>query len=177
MPFARKRLYGGWDLSGLFTARAGSPFSVIVTRASGVVPSRQTQTQRANYVGGIDPYVANPGPGQWLNPAVFAAPATGTYGNSGRNRFIGPGLWQADIGLAKKIRIREQMNLEFRTEAFNLFNRAQFGNLVNNISTSTFGRILVTASDGSTGTGTSRQSQFMLRLNFGDRRVNAKLSA
>ena len=166
LPFARNRWYGGWDMSGIFTARTGRPLTVLVTRASGVVPSGQTQTQRANYVGGQDPYAANRGPDQWLNPAAFAIPASGTYGNSGRNAFRGPGLWQADIGISKRFRISEQFNLDFRSEMFNLFNRAQYGNPVANISTSTFGRILSTANDGATGTGTSRQIQFSLRLNF-----------
>ncbi|MBY0507112.1 MAG: TonB-dependent receptor [Bryobacteraceae bacterium] len=166
VPFARNRWYGGWDLSGIFTSRTGRPFTVLVNRAATVVPSGQTQSQRANYVGGIDPYAANRGPDLWLNPAAFVAPANGTYGNAGRNRFRGPGLWQADMGLAKRFRIREGMHLDFRAEAFNLFNRAQFGEPVANISVPTFGRILSTANDGSTGTGTSRQMQFMLRLNF-----------
>jgi hypothetical protein len=165
LPWARNKIYGGWDLSGIFTARTGTPLTVLVNRAAANVPSGQTQTQRANYVGG-DVYLPNPGPDGWLNPAAFAAPANGTYGNAGRNVFRGPGLWQTDLGLSKKFRVTERLNLDFRAEAFNLFNRAQYGNPVNNISNSTFGRITGTANDGATGTGTSRQLQFMLRMNF-----------
>jgi hypothetical protein len=165
LPFARNRWFGGWDMSGLFTARTGRPFSVTVNRASSATPSGQTQNQRADYVGG-SAYAANRGPDLWLNPAAFAVPAAGTFGNSGRNRFRGPGLWQADAGLSKRFPITESVHLEFRTEAFNIFNRAQFGEPVANISVGTFGRILQTANDGATGTGTSRQLQFMLRLNF-----------
>lgn len=165
LPFARTRWYGGWDFSGIFTARTGNPFSVTISRTAATVPSGQTQNQRADYLGG-DAYVANKGPALWLNPAAFALPANNTYGNSGRNRFRGPGLWQADMGVAKKFRIKESVNLDFRTEMFNVFNRAQYGNPVNARNNSTFGVILVTANDGATGTGTSRQLQFMLRLNF-----------
>ena len=165
LPFARAHWYGGWDASGLVTARTGSPFSVTIARIAATVPSGQTQTQRADYVGG-DVYAANKGPGLWLNPAAFALPANGVYGNSGRNRFRGPGLWQADLGLSKKFRLTERLNVDFRTEVFNLFNRAQYGNPVSARNNSTFGSILVTANDGATGTGTSRQLQFMLRLNF-----------
>ncbi len=165
LPFARSRWYGGWDLSGLFTARTGTPFSVTISRSAATVPSGQTQNQRADYLGG-DAYATNKGPGLWLNPAAFALPANGTYGNSGRNRFRGPALWQADVGLSKAFRLTERVNLNFRTEAFNLFNRAQYGNPVNARNNSTFGRILTTANDGATGAGTSRQLQFMLRLNF-----------
>ncbi len=165
LPFARSAWYGGWDLSGIFTSRTGAPLSVTITRAAATVPSGQTQNQRANYVGG-DVYLPNRGPDGWLNPAAFALPAAGTYGNAGRNAFRGPGIWQADLGLSKKFRITESLNLDFRTEAFNLFNRAQYGNPVSARNNSNFGRIQATANDGATGTGTSRQLQFMLRLNF-----------
>jgi len=165
LPFARQRWFGGWDLSGIFTARTGTPFSVTISRTAASVPSGQTQNQRADYLGG-DVYATNKGPGLWLNPAAFALPAAGTYGNAGRNRFRGPGLWQADLGVAKKFRLSERLNLDFRTELFNLFNRAQYGNPISSRNSSTFGSILVTANDGATGTGTSRQVQFMLRLNF-----------
>ena len=152
-------------MSGIFTARTGTPFSVIIARGAATVPSGQTQNQRADYVGG-DVYATNKGPGLWLNPAAFALPANNVYGNSGRNRFRGPGLWQTDLGISKKVRVTEAVNLDFRTEMFNLFNRAQYGNPVNARNNSTFGGILTTANDGATGTGTSRQLQFMLRLNF-----------
>ena len=165
LPFARAKWFGGWDLSGIYTARTGTPFSVSIARTAATVPSGQTQNQRADYVGG-DVYASNKGPGLWLNPAAFALPANGVYGNSGRNRFRGPGLWQADIGISKKFRLTESANLDFRTEMFNLFNRAQYGNPVSARNNSTFGTILATANDGATGTGTSRQLQFMLRLNF-----------
>ncbi|MBM3724569.1 MAG: TonB-dependent receptor [Acidobacteria bacterium] len=159
------RWFGGWNASGLFTARTGRAFSVVVNRATTAVPSGQTQAQRASYLGG-SAYAANRSPGLWLNPAAFGMPANGAYGNSGRNGFRGPALWQADLGLTKRLRLTERAALEFRSEAFNLFNRAQFGEPVANLSTPTFGRILQTANDGATGTGTSRQLQFMLRLNF-----------
>jgi len=165
LPFARERWFGGWDLSSIFTSRTGTPFSVTIARTAATVPSGQTQTQRADYLGG-NPYAASPGPGLWLNPAAFALPASGAYGNSGRNRFRGPGLWQADIGLTKRIRVTERLGVDFRAEAFNLFNRAQYGNPVAARQNSTFGQILATANDGATGTGTSRQLQFMLRLTY-----------
>jgi len=165
LPFARNRWYGGWDLSGLITARSGRAFTVSVSRSSSAVPSGQSQNQRANYIGG-NPYADNPGPGMWLNAKAFAAPAAGTYGTAGRNGFRGPNLWQMDIAVAKRFPFTERVGIDFRAEAFNLLNRAQYGEPVSNFSNSTFGRILVTANDGATGTGTSRQLQMVLRLTF-----------
>jgi hypothetical protein len=159
-------LLGGWDLGAIFTARTGRAMNVLVDRASGAVPTGQTQLQRPSIRPGVDPYAPNRTPDSWLNPAAFFVPAAGEFGNVGRNALRGPGLWQADVSLTKRIPLREGVNLDFRAESFNLFNRAQFGNPVNNISNPQFGRILSTANDGATGTGTSRQLQFMLRLNF-----------
>jgi hypothetical protein len=165
LPWAQKHWWGGWDLSSITTARTGSPFSVTINRSASTVPSGQTQNQRADYTG-APVYLTNANEDGWLNPAAFVLPAAGTYGNSGRNRFRGPGLWQTDLGLSKKFALTEHVQMTFRTEVFNLFNRAQYGNPVANRNASTFGRILTTANDGATGTGTSRQLQFMLRLNF-----------
>ena len=102
----------------------------------------------------------------WLNAKAFAAPAAGTYGTAGRNGFRGTNLWQMDFAVAKRFPFTEKVGIDFRAEAFNLLNRAQYGEPVSNFSDSTFGRILVTANDGATGTGTSRQLQMVLRLTF-----------
>jgi hypothetical protein len=162
---APARILEGWDLSGVFTARTGSPFSPTLDRASADVPNGNARNQRPNLTG--QPlYPSLRTPNLWVNPAAFAAPARGVWGNAPRNILRGPGLWQADVALNKRTRLGEQLSLDFRAEAFNLFNRAQFGTPVNNWSRSDFGRILSTANDGATGFGTSRMLQFMLRLNF-----------
>jgi len=68
--------------------------------------------------------------GQWiLNPAAtFGALAAGTFGNLGRNAYIGPNLAQFDLTLHKRLPITEKVNLEFRAELYNLFNKANFSN-------------------------------------------------
>jgi hypothetical protein len=58
------------------------------------------------------------------------------------------------------------MQLEFRSEVFNLFNRAQYGLPLADFSTSTFGRIINTVNTGPVGTGTPREIQLALRLHF-----------
>lgn len=179
LPFGRGRRVGnsvggfggallsGWDLSGLYTVRTGRPFSVFVDRSANAVPTGQTQSQRPSLRTGSDPIPADQIPSQWLLASGFVAPANGDFGNTGRNAFRGPGLWQIDLALTKRTALTEQVSLDFRAEVFNFFNRAQYGDPANNLSNpATFGRILSTANDGATGTGTSRQLQFMLRLNF-----------
>lgn len=159
------RLLEGWDLSGVFTARTGRPFSPTLARATADVPDGNARNQRPDLTGAAL-YPDAQTPDLWLNRAAFAAPARGTWGNAPRNILRAPGLWQADVAMSKRTRLGEQSSLDFRAEAFNVFNRAQFGTPVNNWSRADFGQIRSTANDGATGFGTSRMLQFMLRLSF-----------
>jgi hypothetical protein len=95
-----------------------------VVNAPGGGSSRQTR--RPDLIPGIDPYLA--GDRNFLNPAAFAIPAPGTYGNLPRNAFKGPNFQQFDVILAKRFPIKESTNLEFRSEFFNIFNHANFAN-------------------------------------------------
>lgn len=163
-------IFGGWDLSGIMTARAGRPIDVSVTRTAAVIPDGNNRSrQRPNYVAGQS---LTPAAGQtatrWINFAAFADPAPGTFGNLGRNILTGPGLFQFDSALTRRQRITERIGLSFRFEVFNLTNRAQFGQPAANITAGPeqFGRITAALNSGATGTGTSRQMQFMLRLDF-----------
>ena len=67
-------------------------------------------------------------PAQWFNPQAFLAPPanSGFYGNLGRDTITGPGLATWDFSAVKDTRLRENLNLQFRAEIFNLLNRANF---------------------------------------------------
>jgi hypothetical protein len=177
LPFGRGKAYGwkdgfggglasGWSLSGIYSFRTGRPVNVVLNRASGDVPDGNTVRQRPNVLDFAAATPAVQSTGLWLNRAAFATPARGAWGNLGRNAFRGPGLWQVDIGVQKRTAITERMNLEFRAELFNLFNRAQYGNPENNISNATFGQILSLANASPTGQGSARSLQLMVRVNF-----------
>ena len=88
------------------------------------------------------------------------------YGNAPRNIGHGPDLWQFDLGLIKNIPLSQRVHLEFRSEFFNLFNRAQYGQPLSDRSAPNFGQIVSTVNTGSVGTGTPREIQFALRLEF-----------
>ncbi len=75
-------------------------------------------------------------------------------------------MLQADFALAKKTRVSEGASLDFRAEAFNIFNHPNFGNPASNISNADFEVINSVLNSGATGTGDARNMQFMLRLNF-----------
>ena len=163
------KILGGWDLSGIGTARGGIPVTITISRSASALPDgNSTSPQRPNLVPGVS--VIPPGgqtPQQWINPAAFSIPANGTWGNAGRNLIRAPGIWQMDTALAKHNRVTERLSLDFRAEVFNLFNRAQFGLPNANFSASgSFGQITQPLNPGATGTGTPRQFQLMLRLSF-----------
>jgi hypothetical protein len=82
--------------------------------------------RRPNLVAGVDPFLNNDR--NFINPAAFATPAPGTFGDFPRNALSGPTFKQVDLILAKKFRLSETMNFEFRTEVFNIFNQANFAN-------------------------------------------------
>jgi hypothetical protein len=95
----------------------GSPFSL----SSGVDTSLTGNLSRADQIL-ANPYAPNKSVNQWLNPAAFAVPLAGTWGNMGRNTLRGPGLIQIDMGVTRTFRVRENQTLQFRIEAFNLPN-------------------------------------------------------
>ena len=102
--------------------------------------------------------------GNATNVPQFSAPCLGCAGNLGRNTFVGPGLWQADMTLAKVFKFTERVNLKFEAQGFNVFNHANFllataggaGN--NDIRSGIFGQ--------AAGTLNARNMQFGLKLSF-----------
>jgi hypothetical protein len=103
---------------------------------------------------------------QWLNPAAFAIPAPGTWGNAGRSIATGPGLVQVDWALQKKMFITENKNIVLRIEAFNIFNRTQAGNPGTTLTSPASFGLVTTGLNRTIGTGTARQLQLALRFNF-----------
>jgi hypothetical protein len=129
-------LLDGWQLSGIWTMRSGQPLTVFVTAnrsRSQWNPSRGPGIgqDRPSYAPGYGPDNAVLGrPDQWFDPAAFVLQPAGTFGNTGRGDFIGPNLRTLDLALTKQgrwARLGDDGRLEFRIEAFNLLNRANFG--------------------------------------------------
>ncbi|HWB87206.1 MAG TPA: TonB-dependent receptor [Bryobacteraceae bacterium] len=209
-------LFSGWQLGGVMNARTGVPVDILITRpdyvyqdkrdgkiyANPVVVGGQVMTipvintpgggnsrnvRRPDVVAGVDPYLRNGL--NWINPAAFAVPLPGTFGNSSRNSLTGPGLSQLDLTLSKKFPVGESKNIEFRAEIYNLLNHANFtnpGNLrLQQIIPSAPGAsglqpgqaftpataggnfgVLNSTVSNQIGIGTNRQLQLALRFNF-----------
>jgi hypothetical protein len=164
------RLTKGWQVNTLVTAHTGTPFTVLAgTNRSGTGENRD----RADLVGdpfaGVTAAIPNSLAIQYLNRAAFASPATGTFGNLGRNSIYGPGFGSVDFSVFKNTPITERLRAEFRVEIFNLFNRTNYANPNATLSSASFGQITSTRNGGSApglGFGEPRNTQLGLRLVF-----------
>jgi hypothetical protein len=163
------RLTKGWQLNSLITGHTGEPIDLLSgTNRSGSLNNRDRVDVVGDWSTGIadraNPYAAVP----WFNTRAFAAAATGTFGNIGRDILRGPGFGAVDFSVFKETPITERIRTQFRVEIFNLFNRANYANPGANLnSASTFGLITNTRNGSSApgiGFGEPRNVQLALKL-------------
>jgi outer membrane receptor protein involved in Fe transport len=125
---------GGWRVSTLFQWHSGVPFTPIIQSsvADGIDPGLTPSLNAGSLLypdPNGNPGVSNPSVARWFNPTTFANPAPGTFGEVGRNTLIGPGYSNVNMSLAKEFRLPwEGMRLEFRADAYNLFNHTNYHN-------------------------------------------------
>src|SRR5207249_4319667 len=89
-------------------------------------------------IGALQPGQGCPG-GRAINPNAFTA-ATSGFGDAPRNFARGFGVWQMDVAVRREFAIREMLKLQFRAEAFNIFNHPNFGNVNGQFGQPTFGQ-------------------------------------
>jgi carboxypeptidase family protein len=151
---AANRWTQGWELSGITRFASGFPVTLINYGDNSLLGAEPNGIN--NY--GIDePDVTpgslnlnhNPRNGQpYFDSALFSMNALGTPGNASRRFFDGPGMQNFDMALLKNLRFTESKSLQFRLEAFNVFNHAQFFGpqaVDGNISSGTFGQVVSAA--------------------------------
>jgi Carboxypeptidase regulatory-like domain len=157
------RLLGNWQLSGIETVQSGLPF----TPQLSYNPSNDGDTRnpvRPSWNPAFAGPVIERGPDQYFNPNAFVQPLPGTYGNVGRNVLTGPGLVETDLALAKNFRFSERLNLQFRSEFFNVFNHTNFNAPNPVVYAAATGGPSPTAGVITATSTTSRQIQFGLKL-------------
>jgi hypothetical protein len=116
-------LRNGWELSSLVSLHTGQPFTVFSsTDTTGTGEGEQRANVIGNPFAGIS-HAFNKSGVTWVNPAAFANPSPGTFGDSSRNGYYGPGFADVDFSVVKNTRVTERINMQFRIELFNLFNR------------------------------------------------------
>src|SRR3984893_15002211 len=119
-------ILGGWQANTIFTKQSGTTIQLFAPDSS---LSGGNHISRPDCIGNGRAGASNdPRTGLWLNPAAFALPGLGQFGNCGVGRYHGPGFTNTDISVFKIFPVREIMRFEFRAEFFNAFNHANFSN-------------------------------------------------
>lgn len=155
---------GNWQLSQILTVYSGQAFNV-VSGVDSALDGDGAGLERPNQVLS-DPYCATKNTHCWLNPAAFAVPAPGSFGNLVANSLRGPRLVQLDMSLARNIPIRESVALQFRVDAFNLPNLTNLSNPVSTENAGNFGKITSDITAVGSAVGDPRIVQLSLKLNF-----------
>jgi hypothetical protein len=154
----------GWNLTGIYTLMSGQPFTI----TSGVDNARSgTGGQFADQIG--DPELSSDRAkseriAQWFNTSAFTVNELGTFGNAGRNSMRGPDYQTLDLGLHKTFSFSDRIRTQFRLEAFNALNRANFNLPEGSRSSPNFGRI--TGASAAGGGSDPRILQLALRFWF-----------
>ena len=157
-----EQIAGGWQIYWIGTMETGQFFG---PSFSGADPSN------TNTTGGRPDRLANGNLGtdqrslyRWFDPAAFARPTPGHFGNSGTNVLEGPGLNQQNLTIGKSFPITERVKFTFMTAAQNIFNHPSFNNPAANINASNAG--VVSGTRGFSAMGGSRQIMIRGRITF-----------
>jgi len=146
-PFAQTgvpaALFGGWQISAIVNKSSGFPRDPQVGTD---VPNTGAQTYRPNLVAGQDPNDGAKTVQQWFNTAAFSRPDAFTYGDAGRNVVIGPGIFNTDMSLIRNFNLGGLRSLQFRLEAFNVFNNPIWGDPIMSMASPLYGTINSTRS-------------------------------
>jgi len=133
-------ILGGWQLSGILTAKSGLPLSIN--------PAQNNTggfgfNQRPNIVPGVNPIPQNQSINNWINPAAFSQPAPYTFGDAPRflSNLRAPRYFTWDMGLQKWWNFTETKRLQFRFEMFNALNHPNFFEPDTNLGDANFGTI------------------------------------
>jgi hypothetical protein len=167
---------GGWALDSRISARSGVPVDVVASTQ--ISSSGASYSPHPDRVTGQPLYVDVPGApgGRRININAFSIPASGTEGNAGRNIARGFASYQWDFAFRRDFRLTERIHTNFRAEAFNLLNHANFGAINSNIQTNTTAQPFGQASGTQAGqlgglnalyqTGGPRSLQLALKVQF-----------
>ena len=162
-PGPVRMLASGWQVNALSLIHSGIADTIYI--GTNTYGNQDYTNQRPDVVSSTAKYVAGKSWRSWLNTDAWALPATGTFGDSGRNTIYGPTFKQVDTSVIKETPLTEGKSIEFRMEFFNVFNHPNFSEPDTTWGTEGFGQTFTTF--GATiGLGTSRQIQAALKFKF-----------
>jgi Carboxypeptidase regulatory-like domain len=150
-------IVGGWQMGSIVTLQSGFPVTVLDGKDQS---NTGHQYDRPNATGQATALArGSQDPQRFFNTAAYVLEPFGAYGNAGRNTVTGPGLMSWDFSTLKRFPIKEQRDLEFRFEVFNMPNHPNWGIPNATVTSTSFGKITTTSND-------MRELQFALKLNF-----------
>jgi carboxypeptidase family protein len=160
----KSRFADGWQFNVISTIQSGTPFNVTTGTDVSNTGDRQ---DRPNLVG--DPFAnlptaSNPLFQYWFNPAAFAAPAAGTFGNLPRNAYYGPWFKTVDVSVFKTTKLSRGASVQLRAEIFNLFNVINWANPGASMSSSTSFGLLSNTRNASNAPGIGAGEPFNMQL-------------
>ncbi|MGH9674301.1 MAG: TonB-dependent receptor, partial [Bryobacteraceae bacterium] len=163
---AAKAVLNNWSVNGFLVSQSGTPLTVTNRDSGRGIGGSSISTTATNLFADVTAGAPLETSGSakdrlngFINPAAFSRAAIGTFGNSGRGMFRGPGQWNLDFSLFKNIPVTERFKVQFRSELFNLFNHANFSDPTVALDSPNFGVIRGT-------TVNARLIQFALKLSF-----------
>lgn len=154
-------IVGGWQLSGIFTAQSGFPFTInLAGDTAGIGGGSGGILIRPNAVTGQSWELPRDqrSTSRYFNTGAFAQPLAAQFGNVGRNTVIGPGMVNLDTTILKNFDVTERFRAQFRAEFFNMLNHPNYnivGRIINNAN---FGQVLNQLDP--------RQVQFAVKVTF-----------
>lgn len=170
----RSRILRSWTVSALGAVRSGLPFTVYADANYTTYPPEYFVNQRANVITPEAVYTSQrvPGGRLLLNAAAFGSPGPNVIGTSGRNAFVGPGLFNMDASVARRFG-SESLRFTVRADFYNLLNHANLNNPASFYGAPDFGVSLYGRREMNNGfpllaplNETARQIQILLRLEF-----------
>ncbi len=130
--FGGGRLGSGWQLNTIISVQSGRPIPIVDSFDNS---GRFYFNQRPNRVPGVNPILPHWSTATgYLNPLAFSQPASGTFGDLGRNSVFGPGYADWDFSIVKDTLLTERVSLQLRGEIFNVLNHPNFAQPNHNIT-------------------------------------------
>jgi outer membrane receptor protein involved in Fe transport len=172
LGFGPKALTHGWELNSILKFQGGEPVNVLTGADNSGTAEGEDRATITGPALNSDRSVQQNSHAQYLNPNSFVVPANGSYGNLGRNQVYGPGFEDVDLSVIKNMPIyKERVRAQFRVEMFNVFNRINLAQPLNNLgdggafgwSTSTIG---VSYGAPGIGSGEPFNTQLALKILF-----------
>lgn len=157
VSWAPDKIFGGWKVTGITTLQTGFAYSLLDSNPTSLSSDSLDFFAGADSPNQLKPLTTlnprtgtfNSLPNFFFDPTTFGVATVGTFGNTRRDSFHGPGINNTDFALIKDTKLTERTMLEMGIEGYNLFNHTQFCTatscVTTNIQSANFGRILAAA--------------------------------